>query len=443
MTSQQGLVSMLVFGAAALAISWSSIDYYWNWDDLHLLRPLSRTEIARAFTSHWGLSRFETQGLRPFTVLFNYGRWLVFGEHVVTHRLFLIGLMAGYYTLLSWMLLRLGGSWTAALIAGLVAISAKNGYYHIVWIADGIHLFQALLVMGAAHWLLTGLDRRRVGWCVGSACLMAVALLTREDSLAFYPILPLLGLFYAYRREQVRAWVPALARYTMALVCIWFTVWLWRLAAVPNAPQFKFGSDAMARLGNMARWTIDLSGQQDAAGLLFSGLLGLALVATTILARRDRELALLFLALTAVAVLPGNVRAVPNLLLFAISFYAIFLSVVLTALARRHVAARVVVAGILAAVVVSSARASRLEQVSLHPMSTGQMSRDWTFIYGDHRTAVVPQIRVEHLREKLNRYGITSASFDFDRWNAELTAKGHVMPDDDNPFVPPRRFLRP
>ena len=166
---------------------------------------------------------------------------------------------------------------------------------------------------------------------------MAVALLTREDSLAFYPILPLLGLFYAYRREQVRAWVPALARYTMALVCIWFTVWLWRLAAVPNAPQFKFGSDAMARLGNMALWTIDLSGQQDAAGLLFGGLLGLALVATTILARRDRELALLFLALTAVAVLPGNVRAVPNLLLFAISFYAIFLSVVLTALARRHV----------------------------------------------------------------------------------------------------------
>ena len=133
----------------------------------------------------------------------------------------------------------------------------------------------------------------------------------------------------------------------------------------------------------------------------------------------------------------------PNLLLFAISFYAIFLSVVLTALARRHVAARVVVAGILAAVVVSSARASRLEQVSLHPMSTGQMLRDWMFIYSDHRTAVVPQIRVEHLREKLNQYGITSASFDFDRWNAELTAKGHVMPNDDNPFVPPRRFLRP
>ena len=62
MTSRQGLVSMLVFGAAALAISWSSIDYYWNWDDLHLLRPLSRTEIARAFTSHWGLSRFRDPG---------------------------------------------------------------------------------------------------------------------------------------------------------------------------------------------------------------------------------------------------------------------------------------------------------------------------------------------------------------------------------------------
>ena len=100
-------------------------------------------------------------------MLFNYGRWLVFGEHVVTHRLFLIGLMAGYYTLLSWMLLRLGGSWTAALIAGLVAISAKNGYYHIVWITAGVQLFQALLVMGAAHWLLTGFDRRGGGASAG------------------------------------------------------------------------------------------------------------------------------------------------------------------------------------------------------------------------------------------------------------------------------------
>ena len=62
MTSRQGLVSMLVFGAAALAISWSSIDYYWNWDDLHLLRPLSRTEIARAFTSHWGSESFRDPG---------------------------------------------------------------------------------------------------------------------------------------------------------------------------------------------------------------------------------------------------------------------------------------------------------------------------------------------------------------------------------------------
>ena len=435
MTPRRFAISFGVFAITTLAIVWPSLDYYWNWDDLHLLRPFSGNELVTVLTDHWAASRFETLGLRPFTTWFNFVRWVVFQEHLVAHRVFLVGLMATYLSLLAWLACRLGVDWWMTIVAGVIAIAAKNNYYHVAWITDGIRLFQGLL--------LTGLQRERWSLLAASVAVMAVALLTREDSLAFFVILPSVAVFQARRSSRLPAWWSPIARYTMALGCVWFLIWLWRLAAVPNAPQFKLALDAVGRLANMALWTIDLSGQQDAAGYLYWALFGAALGGVAWLDRDDRRLALFWLGLTLLAVLPGNVRAVPNLLLYAVSSYAMFLAFVLLTVSRRSRSAGLAIAAVLTAVVVSSARASRLEQLSLHPMSTGQMYRDWTFIYGDHRDAKVPAVRVDYLKDKLARQGITSSEFDFDRWNVDLRIQGRHRPDGERAFVPPRRFLRP
>lgn len=443
MTPARFFISAMLFASAALAVSWQSLDYYWNWDDLHIIRPYTGVEIASVFRGHWAVSPFETQGLRPFTTLFNYGRWALFGEHVVAHRSFLIALVATYLTLLGWLVCRLGGRWAVGLMAGVIAISAKNSYYHFVWIADGIHLFQALLFVGAAHLLLTSLDRRSLTPAIGSWLLATIALLTREDSLVFYAVLPLLAVFHAFRRSELDRVTTPLARYTAALACTWFAIWVWRLYAVPNAPQFKFAFDSILRVRNMALWTICLSGQRDGARYAFMALFPVLLGTAMRLDRRDRQQSFFWLALACLAVMPGNVRAVPNLLLFATSFYAVFLGSVLSSVAQKSAAGRLAAAAALIFIVMVPARASRLEQLSLHPMSTDQMYRDWTFIYGDHRTATIPAVRVQTLKAKLGRYGITSADFDFARWTADLSAQGRFVPNDRAPFVPPRRFLRP
>ncbi len=147
--------------------------------------------------------------------------------------------------------------------------------------------------------------------------------------------------------------------------------------------------------------------------------------------------------MTALAVTPGNVRAVPNLLVFATSFYAFFLGIVWHGVASRGRIGALAALVVLAGTVTLGARASRLEQLSLHPLSADQMRRDWMFVYGPFRDSVIPGERVRLLREKLDRYGLNTPDFDFDRWFATLTAEGSTGPEAGRPFVPPRLFLQP
>ncbi len=432
-----------VFSATALVVVWPSLGYYWNWDDLHLVRPYTSRELVATLTGQWALSAYETLGLRPVTTLFNHARWMVFGEHLVAHRLFLVTLFAGYLTRLAHLLCRLGGHWVAGLLAGVIALCAKNSYYHIVWIADGIHLLQALLVVTAPHLVLSGVENRgAVAW-VGAWSLLTLALLAREDSLVGFPFVLVVGAFHAWRRSEFPAAARSLLRLALALSVAWIAVWVWRLLAVPNAPQFKFAADSLVRLWNMAQWTIGLAGQRDGSAPVFVLLFVGAVAVASVLGPQERRLAWLWLFLTAVAVTPGNVRAVPNLLVFAIGCYAIFLGIVLRAIGRRSPFRLVVVMVLVGFSTIVSARASRLEQISLHPLSADQMRRDWMFIYGPFRDAVIPEARVRVLREKLDRYGVDTADFDFERWYTGLAARGLGHPEAGQPFVPPRPFLRP
>jgi hypothetical protein len=437
-------VTGVVAAAALVALTYPSLEYYWNWDDLHLVRRFSMAELLGTLTGTWTPDGFETLGLRPLTTLFNHLRWMVFGESVEAHRLFLIGLFAVYLGGLGHLASRLGARPWIGVLAGVITVCAKNSYYHVVWISDGIHLFQALFVLVAAFAALSYAESGRPRALLAAGACMACALLAREDSLIGFPVLVMITAYAGWTRGQP-AWIRRSTRMGIAFSAIFLVIWVWRLAAVPSAPQTKFTLASVGHVWNMVLWTIGLAGQHSAFTPVFAAL-SIALVAAALLWLEpgERNLALLWLLFAAIACIPGNVRARTNLLLFAVSFYATFAAIVLSAAWRRSRPVAIAVCGVVALMVLAPAQASRLEQVSLHPMSADQLRRDWQFVFGPFRGATVPAVRIAVLEPKLRRAGVTAPDFAFDPWLRDLRAKNRVgFRDDGEVFVPERPFLSP
>ena len=437
-----------VFVLAGLVTSWESLDYYWNWDDLHLIRAYSRPELLGTLTVHWDPDEIESSGFRPMTTLFNHARATAFGEQVVLHRLFLVGLFSAVLVLLGGVAVRLGEHRWAVLLAGILAVTAKNSYYHYVWIADGVHLLQAFFFAVSAHFLLRSLNPggRWSGVC--AVVCAGLALATREDSLAIVPVLLLIGYFHVNAAGEGRpTWSvhlvpPRLRNFAVLLFVITAVFWAWRSTVVPGAARFNPDAPVFTRVGAMILWTVSLSGL-DGSQWVFITVGALAVSSLLMLEARDRRRASVWLVAALITTSIGSVEARPNLLMFPVLFYSLFLASTVVAVARKRRWVQVPAGLLMASLVILSVRSSRLEQLSLHPLSTDQIYRDWSFIDGPLSGATIPAERRALLQAKLERIGVTGDRFDFDRWEASVRSAGPDRPEGDMVFVPPRRFLDP
>ena len=436
--------SAVLFAVLGLTIAWNSLDYFWNWDDFHLVRVYSRMELLGTLAGHWDPDGLESTGLRPLTTLFNHVRALTFGDHRVLHRLFLIGLFAIYVASLGHVAVKVGGSPWVAVLAGTTIVAAKQSYYHFTWIADGVHIFQGLFFVGAAHALIRSFEDRAHWRCVLALVFVALALTTREDSLAMFPALVLISSYVA--NEWARFQVPTrVLRFAGGLLAVAGAFWVWRWVALPGAAQFRFDALAFARVGDMMMETVWLSGEegQETARHVFLGIGALAVLATVfVLDVSDRRRALLWLlaAITACAI--GSVEIRPNLLLFPISFYALFLASVAVPVVQRRRWMLVPVALVMAWMVVTSAHASRTAQLSMHPLSADQIYRDWEVVYGPLREATIPSQRRAELASKLARLGVTTPGFDFEGWEATLGNSADSRTNADMVFLPEMHFMQ-
>jgi hypothetical protein len=217
--------------------------------------------------------------------------------------------------------------------------------------------------------------------------------------------------------------------------------WAWRSAVIPGAAQVTLDADALARVGRMVLWTVSLAGESESRRL-FLWVCGIA-VGAAFLSRTGRLRRAVWLVAAIAPAAAGSVEARPNLLFLSVFFYSLFLGSVSVAAMQRYSWTRVPVTLLLVWLTVTAAGASRLEQVSMHPLSTDQVYRDWHFIYGPLRHATIPPARRAFLEAKLQRLGVTDPAFDFDRWEETVVAAGGSPAKRDALFVPVRRFLEP
>ena len=68
-----------------LAAAWPGLGAPLIWDDLHLIRPYSPSELTETWRGPWDPDGVETPGFRPLTTYFNHARASLLGEWTPAH----------------------------------------------------------------------------------------------------------------------------------------------------------------------------------------------------------------------------------------------------------------------------------------------------------------------------------------------------------------------
>jgi len=416
------LVLFALYLAVGLALAWPTLHWPFVYDDLHLVRVHSRAELLGAWHGSWDPDGIENAGLRPLTMLFNHARTVLFGEDVLAHRVFGIGLFSLYLALLAPLASRIAGTGgRAAVLGGLIVLCTVSSVYHYVWVINAVHMVQGLVLVGAAHLLLRGLQRGSRATLVLSGAVVLAGCLVREDTLVVVPILPLLAWFGSARTPAVRgrllAWTAALAAAGLALIG-------WRALAVPEAPSPRITPGGLLlRLSDVAN-PIGRVGFDGASRVFVLGgwlMLG-GLLAWLALSRRPRnwQAPALWFACAVIACCSNTEFQRRDLFFFAASFVGLGLAAALDELARRVPRGPLLAAACAAWFLVGGAYSSRVAAEAFHPDSTVTLASNARFIYGYLAgRAQIPEARRAAAAQQLARHGITSRQ---DMWTrvAEL-----------------------
>jgi len=421
--------SFLLFVAVGLALSWPSLRWPMVYDDLHLLRPFTPEERARAWRGSWDPDGIEHPGLRPLTVLFNHARYRVLGEDVAAHRVLLAFLFALYLSLLVRVASALGAPTPAAVGGGALLLCSRYSAYHYVWLTDGNHPFQGLLFALAALALVSGLRRRSWPRLAASLAALAAVVLVREDGLALVPVLLLFGLAAAPHERRL------LLGFAAALLAVSLALFLYRTLAVPEAPRPGF--DVSSFLIAVGR-SLNLVGTESFDGtsraLAWTWTAAPVLVGAGVLARRrapEARAALVFLASAVLACAPALTFRRDDMLFFPASFAALFYAAALWAIARAHPAPRAAAAALFASGVVGGAYVSRAFALNFHPDSARAIRWNAQMLYGPYADrATIPAQRRAALVRQLAGQGVASAG-DLPTLGSRIRAA-----QDEGPFRP-------
>jgi hypothetical protein len=391
--------SFLLFFAVMLALAGPAVRWPMVYDDLHLLRPFTAEERARAWRGSWDPDGIEHPGLRPLTMIFNEARHRLFGENVAAHRVFLLGLYALYASVLVRVAAGLGVPAPAGIAAGLLLLCSRYSVYHYVWLTEGNHLLQGLLFETAALALGNGLTRGSWPPLALSLAACTAVVLVREDGLALVPVLLLFGWVAAPPHRRRR-----LLGYAAILLAVSLSLFTYRLAAVPQAPMpgVDLPSFALA-VGRM----LLLPGAESFDGLsravVWIWIAGAALVLVGSLRRHfpDERLALVFLTAAVLSCMSALTFRRDDMLFFPLTFAALFYGTGLWALARQGTA-RAAACGVMLLVgILGGGYTSRVFALNFHPDSARAIRWNAQMLYGAYaaRATIPPERRAAMVRQ--------------------------------------------
>jgi hypothetical protein len=418
----------LLFTSLLIALYYNSLDYYWVWEDLHLVRTFSLKEILSTFHNTWDLDKVETPGLRPVTVIFNHARCYLFGENLLLHKIFLILLFSLLLTLSCYIgrkyfNLRL----TVLLIASSLIIFNKYSCLYILWQINGTRVLQYLLLVLSLLTALKHLDNAKTSNLIYSVTLYGLSILTREDTIAAIPILVVLPLIYVMTNKKENASYYRYASYILTIFSTTILLLLLRRYFIPQATllQTMFASKGGVRnifqamiwsacpFGKLLIRSIDVSLYWL---ILFSALFLLSLF---LFNKKYRHVQLVLVFLFCCACTPAYMIFKPDIILLPTGLFCLLLAEMIVEYSTRFKLGLYFSVTIYSAVLFLAIATNYALQQSFHPLAVEQIAREYDFLYGEYSHTTIPSYRIDYLTHKFNSLGITKDNFDYVRLNKE------------------------
>jgi len=230
---------------ALLLLLWSALfastfRYPFFWDDFHLIRPYSGTEISSAFHAVADSDKIETPGLRPCSIFLYNFQGTLFGDNIVAQRLFVLVLMGIFMIAAGTLLLELGLNLLQLAIVFSLFVSSRVFASLVLWVCLS-HLIMAYIwIVLTACFFVFWVKRSRWVFLLLMLVTCTLATFTREETYTLPVVLPLLWLIAFFDQSQWRR-VLAAALSVLAIVCAHYCLWHY---FVPNAlsPEFNLGA---------------------------------------------------------------------------------------------------------------------------------------------------------------------------------------------------------
>lgn len=396
-------IFLLLFGFS-LIVAGKSLSYDFYWDDIHLIRTYTASELHSVFVGQWDTDHIETVGYRPITTLFNYARASVFGEHTLYHRLFILILLAYSLTLFCKILFDcFNVPYQYSVLGCIMTISARYNWFNLVWIADGIHIFIGFLFVLSLWATITFIKKGRPLAFVLCLGFVGLALFAREDTLALVSLLPIFGAYYLFLlsrltlRKNIKTSLHRLGLITVSLFILTICYIIIHLHFVPESANLDFhGWLTFIRLA-----AFPMGSFLNAMWVIILIMVGIAMV--VMLPREKMYTVFIWALCLVIAATPGLVGKRANLILFPILFFSQLFVFVLMEIAKKNFIIKILVLLLLSSVIILSAKLSMVAQKTMSPLSIERIVLTNTLI----GIASIPRERVIRIQAEQIKLGIT------------------------------------
>ena len=268
---------LLAVATAAVAVLYGRA---WRFDlqcdDLAMIRPWSRAELAGVWHGTWDPQHAFAVFFRPLSASFFAGTFELFGVHAAAHLLVSLVLLTLVVFALALFVARESGSVSlGALSAVIYAVHPNTPWSTGVWVMNDVHKLAALTVLGALLVWQRARHRPPLAWWP-IVPLVAAGFLLKEDALMLIPAL--LTAQWA-RARFVRDVAPPARALWIAGAALAATLAGWHWAALHELGGFAWPYSVEMAARNLLRGPFyALTGQGEApAGFSRSTLAGGAL----------------------------------------------------------------------------------------------------------------------------------------------------------------------
>ena len=209
------LVSFLTFFIWYLFLGFKVINQPYIWDDLHLIRSFSLTEVINSWKGNWDSDGIETPSYRPVAILFYNFIGSIFKENYFFLRIFTFLLMISFMIEFNLILSKLGWNRIQIFIFSILIVFTKIYSTLLSWLTLSALIFCYVLALMSILLIIEWIEKKKNKFLFFSLFFAFLSIFTRETMYVLPGIIYLLLIYkqksyFAYFKKNLLIVLPFL-----------------------------------------------------------------------------------------------------------------------------------------------------------------------------------------------------------------------------------------